>query len=120
MVGDGINDAVALSSSDIAFTLENGSDIANASGDVCLLTNNLSDICFLIDLSKKTMRIIKQNLFWALLYNSIFIPVAAGLFYNSFNLKLNPMIGALSMSISSIVVISNALRISKMKKGEQK
>lgn len=116
MVGDGINDAVALSSADIAFTLENGSDIANASSDVTLLTNDLNDINFLIDLSKKTMRIIKQNLFWALFYNSIFIPVAAGCLYNSFNLKLNPMIGAISMSISSIVVISNALRITKMKK----
>jgi len=116
MVGDGINDAVALSSSDVSFSLSEGTDIANASSDISLLDNDLNGIVFLIDLSNKTMKIIKQNLFWALFYNAIFVPVAAGVLYMPFNLALNPMIGAFTMSLSSIIVITNALRIRKMKK----
>lgn len=118
MVGDGINDAIALSSADVSFAIADGSDIAYASSDVILIKNDLSDIPYLIAISKKTMRIIKQNLFWALFYNAIFIPLAAGVFYNAFGLALNPMIGALTMSVSSIVVLSNALRIRKVKKKE--
>ena len=118
VAGDGINDAIALSNSDVSFSLANGSDIAYASSDVVLMNNDINDINFLVDVSRKTMRIIKQNLFWALFYNSLFIPLAAGLFYNSFNLSLNPMIGALTMSISSIIVISNSLRINSIKKEE--
>ncbi|MDO4940778.1 MAG: cation-translocating P-type ATPase [Erysipelotrichaceae bacterium] len=114
MVGDGINDAVALSSADIAIGLNSGTDIATAAGDVTLLTNNLDDINFLMKLSKKTMRIIKQNMFWALFYNAIFIPVAAGCLSNN-GIVLNPMIGSITMSISSIIVISNALRIKNIK-----
>ena len=116
MVGDGINDAVALSSADVSITLSDGTDIANAASDISLLSNNLSDISFVIDLSKKTMSIIKQNMFWALFYNALFVPVAAGVFYANFNIKLNPMIGAFTMSLSSIIVIANALRIRKIKK----
>ena len=82
------------------------------------MKNDLSDIGFMMTLSHKTMRIIKQNLFWALFYNSIFIPVAAGVFYPAFGLSLNPMIGAFSMSLSSIIVLSNALRIRKIHKEE--
>ena len=120
MVGDGVNDAIALSSADVSFSVSNGTDIAYASSDVVLMSNSILDVSFLIDLAAKTMRIIKQNLFWALFYNAIFIPVAAGLFYNSFNLSLNPMIGAITMSISSIFVLSNALRINNVKKEEIK
>ncbi len=116
MVGDGINDAVALSSADIAITLADGTDIANASGDVSLLRNNMKDIGFLIDLSEKTMKIIRQNLFWALFYNALFIPLAAGCFYSAFGIKLNPMIGSMTMSVSSFLVIANALRIRSIKK----
>lgn len=118
MVGDGINDAVALSSSDVSFTLSSGTDIAHASSDIVLMHNNINDINFFIDLSKLTMRKIKGNLFWALFYNSILIPIAAGCLYPSLNLKLNPMIGALAMSISSIFVLINALSISKIHKEE--
>ena len=118
MVGDGVNDAIALSSADVSFSLANGSDIAYASSDIVLMSNSILDVSFMIDLAKKTMRVIKQNLFWALFYNAIFIPVAAGLFYKSFNLSLNPMIGATTMSISSIFVLSNALRINSIKKEE--
>lgn len=118
MVGDGINDAIALTSADVSFAIANGSDIAYESSDLILMKNDLSDIDFMMELSNKTIRIIKQNLFWALFYNAIFIPVAAGVFYNSFGLSLNPMIGAFSMSLSSIIVLSNALRIRKIKKDE--
>ncbi len=116
MVGDGINDAVALSAADVSFAISSGSDIAYESSDIILMKNDLSDIGFMIELSAKTMRIIKQNLFWALFYNSIFIPVAAGAFYNAFGLSLNPMISAFSMSLSSIIVLSNALRIKSIHK----
>ena len=120
MVGDGVNDAIALSSADISVTVSNGSDIAYASSDVILMRNDINDVAFLIDLSAKTMSVIRQNLFWALFYNAIFIPLAAGALYPSFGLALNPMIGAFTMSISSIFVLSNALRINRMKKEEIK
>ncbi|MDO4500491.1 MAG: copper-translocating P-type ATPase [Erysipelotrichaceae bacterium] len=116
MVGDGVNDSIALSEADVSITIKSASDIASASSDVILMKNDLNDISYLYDLSKKTMRIIKQNLFWALGYNAICIPIAAGLFYNSFNLKLNPMIGAFTMWISSMFVLGNALRINNVKK----
>lgn len=118
MVGDGVNDAIALSSADVSFTVATSTDIAYATSDVVLMSNNLNDISFFIDLSSKTMRIIKQNLFWALFYNSIFIPIAAGILYKPFNLSLNPMIGAATMCISSIFVLTNALRINSIKKEE--
>lgn len=118
MVGDGINDAIALSTSDVSFTPSNGTDIANASSDIVLMHNDINDINFFIDLSKITMKKIKGNLFWALFYNSVLIPIAAGILYPSLNIKLNPMIGALAMSISSIFVLINALSISNIKKEE--
>jgi len=120
MVGDGINDAIALSSADTSFSLASGTDIAYASSDVILMNNSIIDVSFMIDLAKKSMKIIKQNLFWALFYNAIFIPVAAGMLYKPFNISLNPMIGAFTMSISSIFVLSNALRINSVKKEELK
>ena len=120
MVGDGVNDSIALSSADVSISIKSSSDIASASSDVILMKNDLNDISFLYDLSKKTMRIIKENLFWALGYNAICIPIAAGVFYNSFNLKLNPMIGASAMWISSAFVLANALRINTIKKEEIK
>ena len=120
MVGDGVNDSIALSSADVSISIKSSSDIASASSDVILMKNDLNDISFLYDLSKKTMRIIKENLFWALGYNAICIPIAAGVFYNNFNLKLNPMIGASAMWISSAFVLANALRINTIKKEEIK
>ena len=120
MVGDGVNDSIALSSADVSISIKSSSDIASASSDVILMKNDLNDISFLYDLSKKTIRIIKENLIWALGYNAICIPIAAGVFYNSFNLKLNPMIGASAMWISSAFVLANALRINTIKKEEIK
>ena len=120
MVGDGVNDSIALSSADVSISIKSSSDIAGASSDVILMKNDLNDISFLYDLSKKTIRIIKENLIWALGYNAICIPIAAGVFYNSFNLKLNPMIGASAMWISSAFVLANALRINTIKKEEIK
>lgn len=118
MVGDGINDAIALTNANVSVSLSNGSDIAYSSSDVVLMNNDLNDISLLIDISKKTMRIIKQNLFWALFYNAIFIPIAAGLLYKPYDISLNPMIGAATMCVSSIFVLSNALRINSIKKEE--
>ena len=120
MVGDGVNDSIALSAADVSISIKNASDIASASSDVILMKNDLNDISFLYDLSKKTYRIIKENLFWALGYNAICIPIAAGVFYNSYGLKLNPMIGATAMWISSMFVLANALRIRNVKKEEIK
>ncbi|MBR3228211.1 MAG: heavy metal translocating P-type ATPase [Erysipelotrichaceae bacterium] len=120
MVGDGVNDSIALSVADVAISVKNATDIASASSDVVLMKNDLDDISFLYDISVKAMRIIKQSLFWALAYNSVFIPIAAGLFYNSFGLKLNPMFGAVAMWLSSMFVLGNALRIYNVKKEERK
>ena len=119
MVGDGVNDAIALTNADISITIKNSTDIASASSDVVLMKNDLKDISFLYDLAKKSMRIIKQNLFWALGYNSICIPLAAGALYKTFNISLNPMIGASAMWISSMFVLLNALRINTVNKEEE-
>lgn len=111
MVGDGINDAIALSRADISFAIGAGCDIAIESADIVLMKNDLNDVITAIELSKKTLLNIKENLFWAFFYNIIGIPLAAGLLYPAFAIKLNPMFGAAAMSLSSVCVVSNALRL---------